>query len=525
MPETKQTNQTISMNPANGETLGKSKINTRAELEEIISKARVAQKEWAETPLKIRTKKVLQIRNFLVNNIDKLSEIISRDNGKVRVDALTTEVLPAAMAVTYYCKKAAKYLKKKKFGPGNIFLVNKRGTLSREPYGVVGIISPWNYPFSIPFSDVIVGLLAGNSVILKTASETQIVGQALNKAVQSAGLPENIFRFINMRGSEAGNAFIELGIDKLFFTGSVPAGKTLMRKCSENLTPLSLELGGNDPMIVREDANLYRAAKGAIWGGFQNSGQSCGGVERVYVHHSVYKQFLGILNDEVAKLRIDRDIDFNVDIGCMTTKKQKDLVQAHISEALQRGAKIESTGGMPEDLNKTNFLKPVVLSNVDHEMLVMKEETFGPVITVMNYKTDEEAIKLANDSELGLTASVWGRNSRKARKVAEKLNAGAITINDHLMSHGLPAFPWGGYKESGGSRSHGEFAFHEMTQSKIIVNDILPGVQKNLWWHPYNEELYDGLKGIVEFLYAKKTILKARGFRNLLRIIPRIFEK
>jgi len=225
-------------------------------------------------------KKVAYVKKFaeyIQKNSAKLAEIISQDNGKTIFDAMFAEVGPATLATSYYCSNAAKFLKDRKLGMGNIMLMNKRSRIVRVPYGVVGIISPWNYPFAIPFSEVVMGLLAGNTVILKAASETQVVGHALRECVESAGLPEHVFTYINMPGSKAGDAFIDAGVDKLFFTGSVPVGKYLMKKASERLTPLVLELGGNDAMIVCDDADLYRAACGAVWAGMQNSGQSCGG--------------------------------------------------------------------------------------------------------------------------------------------------------------------------------------------------------------------------------------------------------
>ncbi len=518
-------NQTEAFNPATGESLGFSKLNTIEELTEIVNRAREAQKLWQEFSVDERINLILKIRDYLVNNADSIAEIISRDNGKTRIDALATEVLPAAMGISFYCKNAKRFLRDQKLGGGNIFLINKRSKIVRVPYGVVGIISPWNYPFSIPLAEVIMGLLAGNAVILKTATETQMVGLALKDAVESANLPGGIFNFINLPGKIAGDAFLDCGINKIFFTGSVAVGKYLMGQAAKTLTPICLELGGNDAMIVCEDADPYRAAMGALWAGFQNAGQSCGGVERIYVHEKKYDKFMEILKEKVENFHVNYDTDFNSDMGCMTTERQLETVRNHIEDALNNGANVFAQSKTPKNNQLKNFHPVVVLTNVNHDMIIMRDETFGPVVGVMKFNNYEEAIKLANDSYLGLTGSVWTKNKNRGEKIARQIKAGVVTINDHLISHGLAETPWGGFKESGIGRTHGELGFDEMTQPLTIVKDMLPFVKKNLWWHPFNKNLYNGLKGLMDLLYNKKISLRTKGFINLLKIIPRIFRK
>ena len=518
-------NQTEDFNPATGESLGFSKLHSVDELEEVVHNAGEAQKLWKEYSVTKRIKSVLKIREYLIDNADRIAEIISRDNGKTRIDALATEVLPAAMGISFHCKNAKRFLRDKKLGNGNIFLINKRSKIVRVPYGVVGIISPWNYPFSIPFAEVIMGLLAGNAVILKTATETQMVGLVLKNVVESANLPSGIFNFVNLPGKIAGDAFLDSGINKIFFTGSVAVGKYLMGQAAKTLTPICLELGGNDAMIVCEDADPYRAAMGALWAGFQNAGQSCGGVERIYVHEKIYDPFMNILKDKIENLHVDYDTDFNSDMGCMTTKRQLETVRNHIEDALNKGANVFAQSKTPKNNQLKNFHPAVVLTNVNHDMIVMRDETFGPVVGVMKFNNYDEAIKLANDSYLGLTGSVWTKDNKRGEKIAKQIKAGVVTINDHLMSHGLAETPWGGFKESGIGRTHGELGFDEMTQSLTIVKDILPFVKKNLWWHPFNKNLYNGLKGLMDLLYNKKLSKRINGFGNLMKIVLRIFKQ
>ncbi|MEW6703054.1 MAG: aldehyde dehydrogenase family protein [Bacteroidota bacterium] len=516
--------QTESVNPATGESIGFSKLHSIAELKTMVRHAKEAQKLWEQFSVEERVKLVLKIRDYLIENADRIAEIIFRDNGKTRIDAFATEVLTAMMAVSYYCKNANRFLHPKKLKSGNIILINKRSKIIRVPYGVVGIISPWNYPFSIPFSEVVMGLLAGNAVILKTASETQMVGLALKDAVKSANLPKGIFHFVNLPGKIAGDAFIENGINKIFFTGSVAIGKYLMEKAARTLTPLCLELGGNDAMIVCEDADSYRAAMGALWAGFQNAGQSCGGVERIYIHEKIYEQFMSTLKDKIENLRVDYDTDYNADMGCMTTQRQIETVNKHIQDALNKGAKIFAQSKTPANNKLKNFLPATVLINVNHKMDIMRDETFGPVVGVMKFNNYDEAVQLANDSYLGLTGSVWTKNQKRGEEIARQIKAGVVTINDHLMSHGLSETPWGGFKESGIGRTHGELGFDEMTQPMVIVKDVLPFVKRNLWWHPFNKNLYNGLKGAADMLYNKKFSKRLKGMIDLLKIVPRIFK-
>lgn len=518
---------TVCSNPATGEIIAKYPVDTIDDVIEAVKNARSAQPAWQALPLKKKIEYVMKFAEYIQKNSAKVAGAISLDNGKTLFDAMMAEVAPAALAASYYCKNAARFLKDRKLRIGHIMLMNKRSRIVRVPYGVVGIISPWNYPFAIPFSEVVMGLLAGNTVILKAASETQVVGHILKECVEYAGLPAHVFTYINMPGSKAGDAFIDAGVDKLFFTGSVPIGKYLMKKASERLTPLVLELGGNDAMIVCEDADLYRAACGAVWAGMQNAGQSCGGVERIYVDKKVYHEFLAIIKGKVESLRIGEGTDPASDIGAMTTRKQMMTVQEHIDDALARGAKIFAQSKVPQN-SKGNFMPCMVLTDVNHDMLTMKDETFGPIIGVMAVNTMDEAIALANDSSLGLTCSVWSKDRRKAAQIGRRVIAGAVMINDHLMSHGIAETPWGGFKESGIGRTHGDIGFAEMTQPQVIVDDTMstmPLVRRNFWWKPFEQIQYDGMKGLIDILYGKGFRERFAGFNKLMQAALGSFEE
>jgi succinate-semialdehyde dehydrogenase/glutarate-semialdehyde dehydrogenase len=274
-------------------------------------------------------------------------------------------------------------------------------------------------------------------------------------------------------------------------------------------------------MLVCEDADLFRATSGAVWAGFQNSGQSCGGVERVYVHEKVYHSFLQLLKKKVEALRVGVEEDFKVDIGVMTTERQVSIVKNHLDDALVKGALVYARSAEPEAKGSSTIFPAMVLTEVNHDMLLMQEETFGPLVGVMKVKDMDEAVALANDSHLGLTGSVWSRNRRRAETLARQIQAGVVTINDHLISHGLAETPWGGVKQSGIGRSHGVIGFDEMTQPQVIVHDILPLARQNIWWHPHSAKIYQGILGAIKFLYGKSIPQRWKGLYTLLKILPR----
>jgi succinate-semialdehyde dehydrogenase/glutarate-semialdehyde dehydrogenase len=462
-----------------------------------ISASRKAQVSWAALSLTERARRLKVLGKYIASNGDSFAERIHQDNGKLKLDALVTEILPAVMAVSYYCKQGKRILKNQKVSGGNLLMFNKQSQMIHEPYGVVGIISPWNYPFAIPFSEIIMALLAGNGVILKTATSVPSTGRLLAEIFQQANLPENLFAYVELPGKDAGPAFIDGGIDKLFFTGSTVVGKELMTLAAKKLLPLVLELGGADAAIVCADADLDRAALGILWAGFSNAGQSCGGVQRILVHQDVYEVFLEKLSARIKELRLGSDL--NDDIGSMISLKQKKAVQEQIDECLKQGAKIaaQSSGDLHDE---SLFAPAILLSHITMDMPIMNDEVFGPVAGIYSVTNDDEAIRIANASSYGLTASVWTKNQKRARNISRKINAGAIMINDHLMSHGLAETPWGGFGDSGLGRTHGEMGLLEMVRTKVVVNDTLPGAKRNLWWHPYSEKVYQGMEAILHFV-------------------------
>ena len=513
----------VSINPATGETLGEVAIQSVAEVADCIERARQAQKHWSQIPMRTRAHQLRQVGKYLVTHTDQITDTISRENGKTRAEALASEVLTAAMAVDYYTRMAPRWQKPGRLGMSSLMSSYKQSTVHRVPYGVVGIISPWNYPFAIPFHEIILALLAGNAVILKGASETPLVTQEIAEALTAASLPDDLFAVVTLPGHQAGPAFLDHGVDKLNFTGSVAVGKFLMAKAAEYLTPLSLELGGNDAMIICADANLKRAAAGAVWAGLQNAGQACGSIERILVHEEVLDPFLQELQSQVGALTVGDPQQPDTGMGVITTRSQWQTIKTHLDDAVQRGARILVQSKNP--VLEYPFFPATVLVDVTPDMLLMREETFGPLLAVIPVKDMETAVELANATSLGLTGSIWTNDRLRGRVLARKLAAGVVTVNDHLISHGLPETPWGGFRESGLGRTHGQEGFNSMTQLQTVVDDRLPFLHRYPWWPPYSAAQYDELKGVLNLFFGSSWSARFRGLRAASGLLPGMLKK
>lgn len=512
------------LNPANGKIIAETKRHNAADLHAAVARAREAQTGWHESGLALRSRIIRAVASLIAERAKELTDTICATTGKPRVDALGTELLPAALLCRYYPRLAKRTLRPKRIKTSSVLFFNKRSLLVREPYGVIGIIGPWNYPLGIPMHELVQALLAGNTVVLKVATQSQPVGEAMIDLFRDAGLPEGVLNLVHLPGSEAGRAFIHSGIDKLLFTGSTEVGRRLMAEAADQLLPLSLELGGNDPMIVLRDARLSRAVDGAIWAGLSNSGQSCAAIERIYVEEPVYEKFL-----ELLKLRIDR-LRFGIELGALTTSFQLKRIDDFVEDARRRGATIWTRSAQPSATEDTQgkppyIHPPVVIENADESMLVHSREIFGPVLAVRKVNDFEEALRWANDSQLGLCASIWTENRHLARQLAARLQVGVIMFNDHLMSHGMPETPWGGYKQSSMGRCHGEPGFFEVTQTKVIVEDLLQRLPRNFWWLPYQQNLELGIIGGIDALFARSPGRRLRGLLRLLRIFVASFKQ
>lgn len=485
-----------------------------------VERARLVQRAWADTPLELRVRAIEAIRDFVATHADELAETVARSTGKTFTEAMSTEILPSVLAAEYYVHNAPRFLTDHRIRPSNRVLFRKTTRLLRVPWGVIGVVSPQSYPFADPFSKIVMGLLAGNAVVVETAPGALMVGRALKQCFRAEDLPADAVAVVNPSAPN-GAWLLESGVSKLFFSGPTQAGKQTMTRAARTLTPVSMELDGSDAMLICADADLERAAAGAVWAGMQNCGQARSSVKRIYVHKDVHDRFVNYLGEHIRVLRVGHDSGHDVDMGALGDAAVIEDVRAKVRDALDKGAVIWSESDSPEDLEQ-ELARATLLVRVDHSMRLMREGTRGPLIGVMKVDSMDRAVELANDSELGLTASVWSRHRGEAQKLARRIQAGVVMINDHLLSHAMPEVPWGGFKGSGIGRTHGELGFAEMTQPQCIVDDHhLRGAKKAMWWYPHDDAVYEGMHGVIDLLYAHNLRRRLSGLRRVMRILPR----
>jgi acyl-CoA reductase-like NAD-dependent aldehyde dehydrogenase len=412
---------------------------------------------------------------------------------------LLTEVLVVLDAARFYNETAFSFLRSEPVHHGNLAMKTKSGHILREPQGVLGIISPWNYPFSIPSTESLAALITGNAVVLKPSELTSLSALQLQSLLHDAGVPKDVFQVIVGEGS-VGSALIQSPIDKLIFTGSLATGKRIAQAAAARLLPLVLELGGKDPMLVLDDADVDVASSGAVWGAFVNAGQACLSVERCYVHRSLYEKFCEACVRKTRQLRLGNGMDPETDVGPLMNQRQLQTVEEHVEDARARCARVLIGGKRLTELGP-NFYAPSVLVDVNHEMLVMREETFGPLLPIMPFDTDEEAIRLANDSDFGLGASVWTSNGKRGEALAHRIQAGTVMVNDAVSCFGISEALHGGVKASGLGRTHGHFGLEEMVRAKYVDVDRLPRIKKS-WWYGYGEKFTQQMEGLIDMMFA-----------------------
>jgi succinate-semialdehyde dehydrogenase/glutarate-semialdehyde dehydrogenase len=502
----------LSVNPATGEVLRELECASEQEVYEAIARAHPAQKTWSGLAVRKRVELLLHFQRLLHEKKSGISEAIALETGKPVPEALTTEVLVVLDSAQFLIENAHRLLRDEALPHGNIATKLKTGRLLREPYGVIGIISPWNYPFSIPATETLAALVAGNALVLKPSEFTPLVAlelqSLLHAAAVASGVPQEIFQVVVGDGA-TGAALVHSRIDKLIFTGSVATGKRIAASAAERLLPLVLELGGKDPMLVLDDADVDVASSAAVWGAFMNAGQTCLSVERCYVHRSLYDVFLQACAEKAKKLRVGSGLSSETEVGPMIHERQLQIVESHVEDAVARGARVLAGGTRLPDVGK-NFYAPTVLGNVTHDMRIMREETFGPVLPVMAFASDEEAVRLANDSEYGLAASVWTRNKGRGQRLARRIQAGTVMVNDVVSCYGISEAPHGGVKSSGLGRAHGRFGLEEMVRLKYVDTDGLPGMKK-VWWYGYGASFARQMEGFIDFQFARSLTERVSG--------------
>jgi acyl-CoA reductase-like NAD-dependent aldehyde dehydrogenase len=513
-----------SFNPATGELIGTVETLTPAKVQGVVDDVAEVQPFWAALTLGDRARYMRRAGDVLLEDLDEIAELLTNEQGKPRVESYTMELLPTVDSLKWVADNGPEILADEKLSMP-LFLKSKSAKLTYEPIGVLGVIAPWNYPWSIPFGEVAIALMAGNGVVLKPASLTPLLGERIRQTFERAGLPEGLVRTVH-GGGRIGGALVKSTAGKIFFTGAVEVGRKVGVDCAKRMKGSVLELGGKDPQIVCPDADLPNAISGAVWGGFANAGQTCSGIERVYVHRDVSDTFIEGVVRETERLTVGDPREWTTEIGPMVSEEQAKIVNELVDDAVENGA-TKHTGGPTEvEGMEGSFIAPVVLTGVTHEMRIMKEEIFGPVLPVVTVDSEEEAVELANDSEFGLGASIWTKDRPKGERMAHQIESGMVWINDHSFSHGACVCAWGGVKDSGLGRSHSKFGFYECVNIKQLAWE--PGWARDMWWQPYDRKLGDAIRYSAQLLYSrngKRLQALREGIRPLVEVTRRTMRK
>jgi acyl-CoA reductase-like NAD-dependent aldehyde dehydrogenase len=484
------------VNPRTGATLYRVEIPSAEILDGVMATARQAAPALRDRSVPERLELAGRIKHYIREHKEAIVQRIVDETGKPRIEAMMTEIFPTLDLIQFYEKHAVKILRDQP-QPTPLVLMGKKSKIYYEPLGPVLIISPWNYPFNLSMTPILTALIAGNPVIFKPSEYTPLKG-LLEEIFDGAGLPTGFVQVV-YGAKETGKHLIDLQPAKIFFTGSEGAGKAIMAQAAQYLIPVELELGGKDPMVVFEDASIPRAVQGALWGGMTNAGQTCTSVERILVQDRVVEDFVRQMKAAIESLRTksgtdDTSNDQSMDMGCMTADFQIAKVEAQLADAEARGATIQC-GGKRSDAS--HAFPPTLVTDITPEMSLYGEETFGPVLTVMPFKDEADAIRLANDSRFGLSASVWTADGDRADRVARAIITGGVSINNVLATQGNAALPFGGTKFSGMGRYKGAHGLYSFSNVKSILVDKNSNKKEPIWY-PYSEEKYGLICALID---------------------------
>jgi len=486
-------------NPATGEIIAHVPDLSAEAVAELAVRGRAAQPGWRALGFEGRGRVLARMQKWIMDNHERVTSTLVSETGKTQEDAYFVELTYTGGALAFWIKNADRLLADESVPVSTLALKGKKLAVRYEPIGLVGVISPWNYPLVNGFGDCVPALMAGNSVILKPSRVTPLTSLLLAEGLAESGLPDGVFQVATGRGA-TGTALID-EVDMIMFTGSTATGKKVMERAAQTLTPVSLELGGKDPLIVLADANLERAANAAVYYSMLNAGQTCISIERVYVEEPVYDAFVDKVATKVRELRQGPSTaPGTVEVGAMTSPEQLDIVEDHVNDALSRGARA-LTGGRRREI-PGHFYEPTVLVDVDHSMKAMTQETFGPTLPIMKVADAEQAIALANDSPFGLGAAIYTGDAKRGQQLARRLQAGAVCVNDAALNYFAVEMPMGGWKASGLGTRHGAGGIRKFTkQQSLLVNRI--NLNKDPFMFPYRAIVSKALFRGIRLLYGR----------------------
>ena len=472
------------------------------EISEVMTQAKIAQSKWKQTSLKERVELMHRVADVVIQQQDRIMDVVMRETGKPVQEAMAMEVFSAVDSLVFYAKRAEKWLSDKKIKMHGPMRFLKKTIITYKPRGVVAVITPWNGPFILSINPVIQAILCGNSVIVKPSEVTPMSGAMVQEIFALADAPMHLVQTLIGDG-ETGAELISQGPDKVSFTGSVATGKKIAAKCGEMLIPFSLELGGKDAMIVCSDADVKDAASGAVVGSFMNAGQYCCGTERIYVMSDIYDEFVA----EVVSITksLVQSTDCKGDVGPTFWDKQIDIIEDHVNDAIAKGATVLA-GGKRNPSFEGLYFEPTVMTEVTHEMKIMKDETFGPVICIMKVSSEDEALSLANQSHYGLNGNVWTKDLVKGQKLARSIETGACSVNDMAMSYGVNEVPFGGVKNSGLGVVNGKEGLLGYAHAMPIIIG-----KKSASAYPYTDKSFEQLKGALKIFWGNRLVRKLFG--------------
>lgn len=494
-----------SFSPASGELIGEAPVMDAQQVRAAVDRAKAAQESWGVLPVAERCERVLRFRDALVSRVDEVVDLLVRECGKPRQEALLHEVVVVADLTTFFAKRAPSALAPRELEYH--LLKHRKGWVEYVPRGVVGVISPWNYPLQLPMRDVIAAVLAGNSVVLKPSEVTPLIALKAKEIWDGAGLPEDVFQVVTGYGP-TGAALIDSGVSLIVFTGGVATGRRVAAACGERLIPCIMELGGKAPLIACADADVERTARGIVFGGFSNAGQVCVSVERVYAHRDIHDRLVSRVIELTKELKVGDPAHETVDVGSIIFPKQIDVAERHIADALAKGA-VLCAGGHRKGGGQ--FFEPTVLDRCNHGMTVMTEEIFGPIVPFMQVESDEEAVRLSNSLPLGLNAYVFSSDREHGRRLAERIEAGSVLVNDVLSNGGCPDAPFGGIKNSGFGRVMGEDSLRDMCNVRHLSVERMALGTRDPFWFPYTDKSYAWFKKGLRAMFSGGGLMQRIG--------------